>query len=102
MGRNGSVCQIFLEREENPGDSRQSEPKPSNAIWLPFNSQDLQSVSLVRQEQNMSSWESADNVEQAEVSSQTASHILWSTGTLSSPIDNGFYSVIPVRVSNFL
>ena len=99
MGRNGSIFKIFLEMEEIPSDS---EPKPSNAIWLPFNSQDLQSVSLVRQEQNMSSWESADNVEQAEVSSQTASHILWSTGTLSSPIDNGFYSVIPVRVSNFL
>ncbi|ONK80099.1 uncharacterized protein A4U43_C01F13880 [Asparagus officinalis] len=48
-------------------------------------------------EQNMSSEESASNVEQAEVSSQTASQILWSTGILSGPIRNGFYSVIPEK-----
>lgn len=82
--------------EEIPGDSGLSEPKFSSAIWWPCNSQDFKSVSLVTREHNMSTRESTCNVEQADVSSQTASQILWSTGTLSSPIRNGFYSVIPV------
>lgn len=30
------------------------------------------------------------------LSSQTASQIFWKTGTLSEPIPNGFYSVVPV------
>ncbi|CAK9133223.1 unnamed protein product [Ilex paraguariensis] len=41
--------------------------------------------------------ESSSNYEYERFSSQTASQILWSTGMLSEPIPNGFYSVIPEK-----
>lgn len=60
------------------GDSGQSGAGPSNATWWHSDCiEKLQSVSLVPQE------------------SLTASQVLWRTGTLSGPIPNGFYSIIP-------
>ncbi|XP_058100811.1 serine/threonine-protein kinase EDR1-like isoform X2 [Magnolia sinica] len=84
--------------EETPGDAGLLEPGPSNASWLPSGFMEkLKSVSLVSQEDTLNIRESACNLEQDELSSQTASQILWATGSFSGPIPNGFYSVIPEK-----
>ena len=83
---------------EMSGDSGHSEPGPSNASWWPTDFMEkLQSVSLAPREETLSDRGFACDEDKAELSSQTASLVLWSTGTLSSPIPNGFYSIIPVR-----
>lgn len=80
------------------GDPGQSEPGPSNASWWPTDFMEkLQSVSLDSREGTLRCRGSACNLDKAELSSHSASQVLWSTGTLSSPIPNGFYSIIPVR-----
>lgn len=79
-----------------PGDSAHSEPGPSNSNWWPSDIvEKLPSVSLVQRGQGSSIRESVCNVRDCELSSNIASEVLWSTGTLSSPIPNGFYSIIP-------
>lgn len=89
--------------EDAPGDAGHSEPGPSNTTWWPSDfMEEFQSVSLVQQEHNLSGSDSSGNVGQTEPSSQTASQVLWSTGTLSCPIPNGFYSVLPVSRAHVL
>ncbi|KAJ6850909.1 ATP binding protein [Iris pallida] len=81
---------------EIPGDSGHSEPGPSNANWWPADFlENFQSASVSPQEETLRSRGLPYNVENTEVSAETASQVLWSTGTLSSPIPNGFYSIIP-------
>ena len=88
---------------EMSGDSGRSEPGSSNASWWPTDFMEkLQSVSLAPQEETLSGRGSPCDADKAELSSQTASQVLWSTGTLCSPIPNGFYSIIPVRRFFFL
>lgn len=73
------------------GDSG-PEPGPSNASWWPTDFMEkLHSVSLAQREEALT----ACDEDKAELSSQTASQVLWSTGALSGPIPNGFYSIIP-------
>ncbi|XP_072959824.1 serine/threonine-protein kinase EDR1-like isoform X1 [Typha angustifolia] len=82
--------------EDTPGEPGTSEARAFNTIWWPSETMDkLQSITSTRNEQTLNTSDSASSVRQAEFSSQTASQILWSTGTLSNPIPNGFYSVIP-------
>ncbi|KAJ8499223.1 hypothetical protein OPV22_009775 [Ensete ventricosum] len=72
------------------GDSVRSEQGNSCAAWWPSHFiENLQSVSLDPRE------ESTCRVGKAELFSATASQLLWSTGTFSGSIPNGFYSVIP-------
>ncbi|KAL4353931.1 hypothetical protein GQ457_06G015400 [Hibiscus cannabinus] len=82
--------------EETRDDAGPAEQGPSNATWW---SSDLfekfGSVSLGSQEESFSHGESPKTFEQDGLSSRTASQVLWSTGMLSEPIPNGFYSVIP-------
>ncbi|XP_031256032.1 serine/threonine-protein kinase EDR1-like isoform X2 [Pistacia vera] len=82
--------------EETRDDAGSVEQGPPNATWW---TQDFMekfaSVSFGSQEESLSNKESPTNFEQDGFSSQTASQILWSTGMLSDPIPNGFYSVIP-------
>ncbi|XP_010524066.1 PREDICTED: serine/threonine-protein kinase EDR1 isoform X2 [Tarenaya hassleriana] len=69
---------------------------PSNASW--WQSEFVEkfgSISLGSQEETSTSKDSPRNREQDVLTSNKASHILWSTGMLSEPIPNGFYSVIP-------
>ncbi|XP_042385304.1 probable serine/threonine-protein kinase SIS8 isoform X3 [Zingiber officinale] len=78
--------------DEMSGDSARSEQGNTSTTWWPSDFIDnLQSVSLDSRE------ETTCNIRKAEVLSQTASQILWSTGTFSASIPNGFYSVIPDR-----
>lgn len=70
---------------------------PSNFPWWPSDFMDrFASASLASPEESLNNQESPRNVDQEASSSQTASQVLWSTGMLSEPIPNGFYSVIPV------
>ncbi|URD96492.1 STYKc [Musa troglodytarum] len=81
---------------ELSGDSTQSEPGTSNAAWWASDLiENLNSVSLAPRKETLTAGESASDVRQAVHSSQVASQILWSTGTYSGLIPNGFYSIIP-------
>lgn len=82
--------------EETHDDTGQAEPGPSNSPWwVPDLVEKFGSVSLASQEEALSHKEFSRQSEQDEVSCQTASQILWSTGMLSEPIPNGFYSIVP-------
>ncbi|KAJ4976744.1 hypothetical protein NE237_001850 [Protea cynaroides] len=76
-------------------DARE-DPGPSGAMWWASGFiEKFQSVSLVSQEDTSCSKELKRNKKEDELSSQTASQILWATGMLCGSIPNGFYSVIP-------
>ncbi|KAJ8485884.1 hypothetical protein OPV22_018369 [Ensete ventricosum] len=70
--------------------------RTSNAAWWASDLiENLNSVSLAPREETLTTGESASDVRQAVHSSQVASQTLWSTGTFSGLIPNGFYSIIP-------
>lgn len=84
--------------EEILGDSMRSEPGTPNATWWsPGFIEKLQALSLSQQEEASTGRGLTCNAAKAESLSQAASQTLWSTGTFSGPIPNGFYSIIPVR-----
>lgn len=86
--------------EETSEDAGPLEPGLSNASWWPSGFMEkLQSVSVVSQEDALSTRRPMHNPEQDELSPQAASQILWATGSFSGIIPNGFYSVIPVSSS---
>ncbi|XP_038682937.1 serine/threonine-protein kinase EDR1-like isoform X2 [Tripterygium wilfordii] len=77
-------------------DAGPAEQGHSNSTWWPSDFMEkFGSVSLGSREESLSNRESPRNSEEDGSSSRAASQILWSTGTLSEPIPNGFYSVIP-------
>ncbi|WOL20592.1 hypothetical protein Cni_G29397 [Canna indica] len=80
---------------ELSGGSAQSEPGSSNAAWWAQDlMENLKSVSLASREETITG-DSECSLMQTEHSSQAASQILWSTGSFSGLIPNGFYSIIP-------
>lgn len=82
---------------EKSGDSGRSDPGTSNAAWWTSDFvEKLQSVSLAPREETLTDRVSACFVGRREHSSQSACQILWSTGTFSGQLPNGFYSIIPV------
>ncbi|XVE86335.1 hypothetical protein DITRI_Ditri18aG0027300 [Diplodiscus trichospermus] len=82
--------------DDSRDDTGPAERRPSNATWWSSDFiENFGSVSLGSHEESLSNRESPRNFEEGGLSSQTASQILWSTGILSEPIPNGFYSVIP-------
>ncbi|PIA34033.1 hypothetical protein AQUCO_03900142v1 [Aquilegia coerulea] len=84
-------------RDDTGPSEPEPEPGPSNTTWWPSGFMEkFRSVSLLSPEETLISKESVSVSEQDD-SFQTASQILWSTGTFSGPIPNGFYSVIPEK-----
>ncbi|CAN0914049.1 Probable serine/threonine-protein kinase SIS8 [Linum grandiflorum] len=82
--------------EQTRDDAGPAEQVPSNAAWWGSDFvEKFDSVSLHSQEDTLSNKDSPRNFEGDGLSSQTASQVLWSTGMLSEPIPNGFYSVTP-------
>ncbi|KAK9676954.1 hypothetical protein RND81_11G112500 [Saponaria officinalis] len=82
--------------EEIHDDTTQEEQGPSNSTWWPSDfAEKFGSVSLTSQDEASTHKKAVTHDEQDELSFETASQILWSTGTLSDPIPNGFYSVAP-------
>lgn len=89
--------------EETRDDAGPEEQGHSNATWWSSDFiEKFGSVSLGFHEESSSNRELPRTFEQDGLSSQTASQILWSSGVLSEPIPNGFYSVIPVRIWYFV
>lgn len=85
----------MAETQDNSGSSDQ---RTSTATWWPSDfTERLGSISLDSQEGTSGLNEPSSNAEHDDLPSQTASEILWTTGMLSGPIPNGFYSIIPVR-----
>ncbi|KAG0485590.1 hypothetical protein HPP92_009669 [Vanilla planifolia] len=83
--------------EETSSASTKSVSGPSSADLFTSDFMDkFQTVSLVQQEL-LNAEVSSSNEEKVRISSAAASQTLWSTGTLSGPIPNGFYSVIPEK-----
>ncbi|KAF9619162.1 hypothetical protein IFM89_005176 [Coptis chinensis] len=86
--------------DEMREDAGPLEPEPglSNTNWWPSGFMEkFQSVSLLSPDETLSSKEVPCASEQDDLSFQTASQILWTTGTFSGHIPNGFYSVIPEK-----
>lgn len=83
------------ETREDAGPLEQGHPSPdlrTSEVLEKFSS-----VSMGLQEEISSVRESPRNLGQDGLSScYIASNILWSTGSFSDPIPDGFYSVIPV------
>ncbi|XP_043701429.1 serine/threonine-protein kinase EDR1-like isoform X2 [Telopea speciosissima] len=82
--------------EDTREDAGPVEHGPSGATWWPSGFiENFQSVSLGSHGDASHSKDLKRILHEDELSSQTASQILWTTGTLSGSIPNGFYSVIP-------
>ncbi|XP_020584720.1 serine/threonine-protein kinase EDR1-like isoform X1 [Phalaenopsis equestris] len=82
--------------EEIPSDSGNSVSGTSNANCFQSDFVErFHAVSLVSHEENLNSRQPAYNEDKVEILSLVASQTLWSTGSLSGPIPNGFYSIIP-------
>ncbi|KAF7851145.1 hypothetical protein BT93_L4451 [Corymbia citriodora subsp. variegata] len=87
-----------MDMAETRDEAGPSEQGPPTVPWWPSDFMEkFASVALGSQEESLSNKESPRNTEQDALSPQTASQILWSTGMLSDPIPNGFYSVIPEK-----
>ncbi|XP_009623887.1 probable serine/threonine-protein kinase SIS8 isoform X1 [Nicotiana tomentosiformis] len=79
------------ETRDEVGPSEQRSP---GAAWWPSDFvEKFGSVTLDSKEENLRNKEPSENEVYDSLPCQTASQILWKTGTLSEPIPNGFYSV---------
>ncbi|XP_062218720.1 serine/threonine-protein kinase EDR1-like isoform X2 [Phragmites australis] len=83
--------------DDLPDDEGRSQTHSSDRnCWPSFLEHKFQSLSLTKQERNLDSADSSLVCKEADHPLQAA-QILWSTGSLSSPIPNGFYSIIPEK-----
>lgn len=88
--------------EEMPHDSPLSESGSSDHSWWPSDFvENLNSVSLVSQEENSGTINSSFSARHIEISPHAASQVLWETGCFSAQIPNGFYTGIPVSSDFF-
>ncbi|EES04829.1 hypothetical protein BDA96_04G115000 [Sorghum bicolor] len=82
--------------DDLPRDEGRSQTHPSDQNWPSHLEQKFQSLSLTKQERNFdSAYSSLDSREVGH--SLQAAQTLWSSGSLSGPIPNGFYSIIPEK-----
>ncbi|TKW37037.1 hypothetical protein SEVIR_1G021400v4 [Setaria viridis] len=79
--------------DDLPGDEGRSQTQSSDSNWPSHLDHKVQSLSLTKQEKNL---DSSLYCREAGHSLQAA-QTLWSTGSLSGPIPNGFYSIIPEK-----
>ncbi|KAF3640656.1 putative F-box protein ORE9-like [Capsicum annuum] len=95
--RDGIAIQLSMDMEEIPVDGGFLENRyPNTSWWRSEFAEKLGSVSLDGKQEIMRNRELTER-EYDRLSSQIASQIFWKTGTLSEPIPNGFYSVVPIR-----
>ncbi|VAI57423.1 unnamed protein product [Triticum turgidum subsp. durum] len=81
--------------DDLPDGDGQSDTHSTDANWLSSHEEHkFQSISLAKQDHNSDLADSSLNCMKGD-HSFCASQELWSTGFLSSPIPNGFYSIIP-------
>ncbi|PIN22902.1 Tyrosine kinase [Handroanthus impetiginosus] len=92
----GIAFEELRDMEDTRDDAGPSEQSSPAAAWLPSNfTEKFGSVSLDSKDNNLRNKEVNDKENHGRMPRGTASQILWSTGMLSEPIPNGFYSVIP-------
>ncbi|PHT35640.1 hypothetical protein CQW23_23340 [Capsicum baccatum] len=95
--RDGIAIQLSMDMEEIPDDGGFLENRyPNTSWWRSEFAEKLGSVSLDGKQEIMRNRELTER-EYDRLSSQIASQIFWNTGTLSEPIPNGFYSVVPEK-----
>ncbi|KAL6888984.1 hypothetical protein ACP4OV_010010 [Aristida adscensionis] len=83
--------------DDLPEDEGRSQTHSSDRnCWPSHLEHKFESLSLTNQGKNLDSAESSLDCREVDHSLQAA-QILWSTGSLSSPIPNGFYSIIPEK-----
>lgn len=88
--------------EETRDEVGPSEQRSPGAAWWPSDFvEKFGSVTLDSKEENLRNKEPRENEVYDSLPCQTASQILWKTGTLSEPIPNGFYSVVAVSSISF-
>lgn len=80
--------------DDVPGDEGRSQSKPSDPNCPSHLEHKFQYLSLTKQEKSVDFVNSSLDCRDVGHSLQAA-QILWSTGSLSGPIPNGFYSIIP-------
>ncbi|XP_040376413.1 serine/threonine-protein kinase EDR1-like isoform X2 [Oryza brachyantha] len=81
--------------DDLPDDQGQSDAHPSDPNWWPSHVENkFRPISLTKQGADLGSAESSLDCREGN-HSLWAAQTLWCTGCLSSPIPNGFYSVIP-------
>lgn len=82
--------------DETPTSSGQSEASSCDPSWWPQDFlEKIEYVTLSRKQEVLGDKESRCNLGNSRSSSWKASQLLWSTGTYSGFIPNGFYSIIP-------
>ncbi|KAI3465842.1 hypothetical protein Pfo_022504 [Paulownia fortunei] len=82
--------------EDMRDDTGPSEQRSPSARWWPSDfAENFGSISLDSRDENLRNKELNDKEKYERSSYKRASQILWSTGMLSEPIPNGFYSVVP-------
>ncbi|PIN02573.1 Non-specific serine/threonine protein kinase [Handroanthus impetiginosus] len=79
--------------QDDPGPSEQR--SPSATWWHSDFAENFGSISLESKDENLGNKEFNNKEKYDSLSYKSASQILWSTGMLSGPIPNGFYSVVP-------
>ncbi|CAI9089210.1 OLC1v1023742C1 [Oldenlandia corymbosa var. corymbosa] len=82
---------------EDKQDAGPSEHRPTDTWWSSDLVEKFGSVSLDTKEEVLRNKRSISKDGYDSSSHQTASQILWSTGMLSDPIPNGFFSVVPEK-----
>ncbi|XP_073279452.1 probable serine/threonine-protein kinase SIS8 isoform X1 [Primulina huaijiensis] len=84
--------------EDSRDDAGSSGQRVSNTEWWPTDFVDnFRSVSLDSVKETMRDKELVEKENYDRFPYKTASQILWSTGMLSEPLPNGFYSVVPEK-----
>ncbi|EMS54897.1 hypothetical protein TRIUR3_23115 [Triticum urartu] len=82
--------------DETPTSSGRSEATSCEPSWWPPDFlEKIESVALAREQEVLAEKESRSSLSNSRSSSWKASQLLWSTGTYSGFIPNGFYSIIP-------
>lgn len=83
--------------EDMRDDNQPSEQNSPIGSWWPSDfAESFGSISLESRNENLRRKEYNNKEKYDRLSYKRASQILWSTGMLSEPIPNGFYSAIPV------
>ncbi|KAI3457132.1 hypothetical protein Pfo_013795 [Paulownia fortunei] len=94
--KNDIAFRELMDMEDTRDDAEPSENRSPSAAWWPSDFvEKFGSVSLDSKDNNLRNKELNDKEKYVRSSCITASQTLWSTGMLSEPIPNGFYSVVP-------
>ncbi|GAA0147684.1 hypothetical protein LIER_07324 [Lithospermum erythrorhizon] len=81
--------------EKTRNDEGYGEQQPDATWWPTDLVEKFESVSLGQRKDSLRNRFPIDDNEYDGLSCHVASRILWTTGVLTEPIPNGFYSVVP-------